>query len=152
MSDLDYMQMALEWARKGVAAGQSPFGAVIARDGAVLACAHNTVIARHDPSAHAEVNAIRAACRKLGVIDLAGATIYSTTEPCPMCFTAIHWAKISRIVYGATIENARMAGFQELCVSNQQLKDLGGSKVIVEAGLMREECAALFRSYRGPTY
>jgi len=96
MSDADhqrYMRAALDAARRGVDAGQSPFGCAIVKDGRLLVAAHNTVRLDHDPSAHAEVNAIRRACLAAGGIQLPGATVYATTEPCPMCFTAIHWAK-----------------------------------------------------------
>src|SRR5690606_17326034 len=94
--DAKYMQMALDACRHGVDLDQTPFGACIVRDGEVLACTYNQVWAGQDPTAHAEVMAIRMACRDLEAVHLEGATIYSTTEPCPMCFSAIHWAKIGR--------------------------------------------------------
>ena len=149
------MRLALDVCRKGVDAGQSPFGACIARDGEVLACAHNHVWATSDPTAHAEVQAIREACGKLGAVHLAGATIYSTTEPCPMCFAAIHWARIKRIVYGAGIADAQRFGFNELQIANDQMKELGALEVAVVGGVLRPEAIELYRLWQaggGRTY
>src|SRR5574341_2624438 len=108
------MRLAIDMARKGAEQGQSPFGACIVRDDEVVACEHNAVLATMDSTAHAEVQAIRTACRALNTIDLSACTIYSTCEPCPMCFGACHWAKISRIVYGAGIDDALRLGFRQL--------------------------------------
>ncbi len=148
MSDDDYMRLAIEKAREGIAAGQSPFGAVIVRDGKPLASAHNTVWRDSDPTAHAEVNAIRRAARVLEGIDLHGTVMFTTCEPCPMCLAAIHWAKIDRVVYGATIEDAAAAGFNELRVPAAELVRQGGSPLRVERGPLREECRALFELWR----
>ena len=104
--DRAYMEMAIREARKNLRTlGGGPFGACVVRDGAVLAVARNTVL-RNDATAHAEINAIRKACRRLGTHDLSGSVIYSTTEPCPMCFSAVHWARIGTIVYGTNIADA----------------------------------------------
>lgn len=149
MQDEIFLRRAIEAAREGIATGQSPFGAAIVIDGRVVAVAHNGVRAENDPTAHAEIRAIRQAGQSLGTIDLSGATIYSTCEPCPMCFGAIHWARIRRIVYGADIGDARKAGFHELLISNQTLRDLGGSCLELEGGLLREECAGLFEEWLG---
>ena len=147
MSDVDHMREAIEAAREGIRKGQTPFGAVVVKDGRVVSRTHNTVWAHTDVTAHAEVNAIREACKTLKTIDLSGSTIYSTTEPCPMCFTAIHWANISRIVYGAEIKDARAAGFNELTISNETMKAEGGSGVEITAGILREECRQLLREW-----
>ena len=147
MTDEEYMRMAIQKAREGIAADQSPFGACIVRDDQVLACEHNVVWRTVDSTAHAEVTAIRAACRAAGDIKLAGATIYSTTEPCPMCFAAIHWAGISRIVYGATIADAERAGFGELTISNIEMKRIGGSNVQVSPQLLCAEAVKLFEEW-----
>ena len=141
------MRQALARAREGVAAGQTPFGALIARDGRVVACEHNAVWAATDSTAHAEVQAIRAACRALGAVDLSGCTIYSTCEPCPMCFAAIHWAHISTIIYGAGIADAKALGFSELTIGNREMKTLGGSPVEIVDGFLRDECLALFQEW-----
>ena len=144
MDDAGFMRLAIEKAREGIDAGQSPFGAVIINGDKVLAVAHNTVWSATDPTAHAEVNAIRQATADLGRIDLEGCTIYSTCEPCPMCLAAIHWSKIECVVFGASIADADAAGFSELHIHARDLVKMGGSPLKVEAGLLRNECRALF--------
>jgi tRNA(Arg) A34 adenosine deaminase TadA len=148
MRELDLMRMAIEKTREGIAAGQSPFGAVIVRDSEVIASTHNTVWRDTDPTAHAEVNCLRSAAAVLSTIDLRGCTMYSTCEPCPMCLAAIHWAKIDRVVYGATIADAAAAGFHELHVAAEDLAAMGRSPLKVEGGLLRSECAALFEEWK----
>ena len=106
-----WMRSAIEAAERGIAAGQTPFGASIVRDGRLVVAAHNVVWATTDITAHAEVNAIRLACRELGTIDLSGCDIFCTCEPCPMCFGAIHWARFDRLVYAASVADAANAGF-----------------------------------------
>lgn len=147
-TDQHWMKQALEAGFRGVAVGQTPFGACIVRDAEVVACTHNHVWCNTDITAHAEVHCIRQACEKLDTIDLAGCVIYSTTEPCPMCFSAIHWAKISRIVYGASIADAKAFGFSELEIANQQMKALGGSSVDIVGGLMKDQAIDLFRMWQ----
>jgi tRNA(Arg) A34 adenosine deaminase TadA len=116
VTDAEFLRLAIGAAREGIASGQSPFGSAIVRGGTVVAVAHNTVWRDTDPTAHAEINCIRAAARALETIDLAGSTLYATCEPCPMCLAAIHWAKIGRVVFGAGIADAAAAGFSELRV------------------------------------
>lgn len=101
MDHQHYMQLAYDDAREAYAAGNRPVAAVIVRNCAIIAAGRNTINADRDPSAHAEVAAIRVACRKLDTLDLAGATLYSTLEPCPMCLWMILEAKIERLVLGA---------------------------------------------------
>lgn len=141
------MRLAIETTRAAVANGQSPFGAVITRGNEIVVATHNVVFATTDITAHAEVNAIRQACAKLKTIDLAGCTIYSTTEPCPMCFSAIHWANIDRIVYGTNIADALAAGFKELTISNFDMKRLGGAKVRIDPDVLRDEAIELFKLF-----
>jgi tRNA(Arg) A34 adenosine deaminase TadA len=148
MTEADLMRLAIETARMGIAAGQSPFGSIVVKDGAVVASTHNTVWRDLDPTAHAEVNNLRAASKALGTIDLGGCTLYSTCEPCPMCLAAIHWAKIDRVVFGATIDDSAAAGFAELRVAASTLAEMGRSPLVVEGGLLREECAALFDEWK----
>jgi tRNA(Arg) A34 adenosine deaminase TadA len=140
--------LAIRKAQQGIAAGQSPFGSVIVRLGEVIAVTHNSVWRDTDPTAHAEVNCIRAAATALNTIFLHGCVLYSTTEPCPMCLAAIHWAKIERVVFGATIADAAGAGFSELAVDAKVLARMGGSPLQVESGLLREECADLFLQWQ----
>ena len=143
------MRRAIEAAREGMLRGDGgPFGALIAdREGNVLAVAHNTVL-RGDATAHAEVNAIREACARRGSPFLDGTVIYSTTEPCPMCFAAIHWARIAATWWGTRIGDVARLGFRELVIDNETMKRLGGSPVEIHAGLLRDECLALLADWR----
>ena len=148
MTEHEAMRLAIHKAQEAIAAGQSPFASVIVRGENVVAVTHNTVWRDTDPTAHAEVNCIRAAAAALRTIALRGCTLFSTAEPCPMCLSAIHWAKIERVVYGAAIADATAAGFSELAVAARTLAELGHSPVRVEGGLLRDECAALFDQWR----
>ena len=135
-------------ARQGISRGQTPFGAVIVKDGRAAVCEHNVVWRTGDITAHAEIHAIRQACRKFKTIDLSGTTLYSTCEPCPMCFAASHWARIGHIVYGATIADAKRAGFHELVIPAHRMKAIGGSAVIIKSGFMRKENVQLFALWK----
>ncbi len=109
-----YMKIAVEEALKGIANKEGgPFGAVVVCNGEIVSKGNNQVIMTHDPTAHAEVVAIRRASEKLGRFDLSDCEIYSTCEPCPMCYSAIHWAKIPVLYYGATRDDAEKAGFDD---------------------------------------
>ena len=108
-----FLDMAIDESAKSVKKGSSPFGAVIVRDGVVIARAHNMVVPKSDPTAHAEINAIRAACKKLGTFDLSGCDLYSSCEPCPMCAAAITWANISHVYYAADRRDADRIGFRD---------------------------------------
>ena len=143
---------AIAMGKKGIEAKQSPFGAVIARpDGEIIFAAHNTVRLTCDATAHAEVNAIRGACAQLSTIDLSGHLMATTCEPCPMCAAAIHWVRLDAVLYGATIADAEDAGFNELPVACRLLYDIGGSRVRIESGILRDECKDLFRLWKeGP--
>jgi len=146
--DSRFMKKAISAARKNlVRPDGGPFGACIVKDGKILAAARNTVLA-NDATCHAEVNAIRKASKKLGTFDLSGCAIYSTTEPCPMCFGAIHWARIGVVHYGTGIRDAARAGFYELRISNKRMKALGKSRIRLVPGFMRRECLALFEAWR----
>jgi len=142
-----YMRMALKEAARNIKRMDGgPFGACIVKGNRVLAVARNKVLVS-DATAHAEINAIRQACRKLKTFDLSGCVIYSTTEPCPMCFGAIHWARISKVIYGTAIADARRIGFNELSIASVKMKALGKSRVKIIPGFSREECLALFKKW-----
>lgn len=111
--DREYLGRAIELARRNVAAGGGPFGAVVVREGRVAAEAANQVISLPDPTAHAEVQAIRAAAANLGTFDLSGCTLYTSCEPCPMCLSAIYWSRIGRVVYASDRFDAAKAGFRD---------------------------------------
>ena len=147
MNDERFMRLAIEKAKEGIRNGQTPFGACVVKNNEVVACVHNVVWDTTDITAHAEVHAIREACKKLGTIDLSGCVIYSTCEPCPMCFSACHWARIDKIVFGARIEDAQKAGFNELSISNTQMKELGHSPIKIEPDFLRDENRAVFQEW-----
>lgn len=113
MTKEELMRRAIALSENSVKAGGGPFGAVIARDGKVVAEASNSVTIDHDPTAHAEVNAIRQACGKLGTFDLSGCDIYCSCEPCPMCLGAIYWAHLDRIYYANNRKDAAAIGFDD---------------------------------------
>lgn len=143
-----FMRLALREARAHLAAVEGgPFAACIVMDGEALAVAHNTVLLKNDPSCHAEINAIRLACRRLGSYDLSGAAIYSTTEPCPMCFAAIHWANISHLVYGTAIAEVAALGFNELTITNEQMQAAGQSPVVIHPHFLVAECRELLQEW-----
>lgn len=109
-----FMQEAIKEAKKGLENNVGgPFGAVIVKNGKIISRASNEVTSRNDPTAHAEVLAIRRACEKLGTFDLSGCEIYASSEPCPMCLSAIHWARIHKLNFGASREVAARVGFDD---------------------------------------
>ena len=148
MDDIAFMREAIARAREGIRAGQTPFGAVVVRAGRVLVAAHNTVWRDTDPTAHAEVGALRQAALLLSRIDLGGCDLFTTCEPCPMCLAAIHWAKIDRVVFGAGIDDAAAAGFTELLLPAREMVEKGGSRLRVESGVCQQECRELFQLWK----
>ena len=113
MGHEDFMRQAIVLAKENIKNGGGPFGAVVVKDGEVVATGVNRVTANNDPTAHAEVNAIRASCIKLGTFDLSGCVIYTSCEPCPMCLGAIYWAHLDKIYYGANQFDAARVGFDD---------------------------------------
>ena len=139
-----FMRLAIKMAQDGIQKGQTPFGACIVKKGKIIACTHNIVWKATDITAHAEINAIRLACKALNTIDLSGCVIYSTCEPCPMCFSACHWARIDKIIYGATICDAKKYGFNELDIFNRNMKRLGKSQIKIVPNILKDENIKLF--------
>jgi len=138
------MEIAIREAYRGMTRGHGgPFGAVIVRRGEVLARGHNEVLRSNDPTRHAEMCAISRAARLIGDPHFHGCEIYSTTEPCVMCFAAINWAQIRRIVFGTTVRDVKRLGFNELVISNRRLRSQGGSRVELVPGFMKEACRKL---------
>ena len=120
MSHEEAMREAVALARQGVADGSGgPFGAVVVRDGRMLGRGCNQVTSTHDPTAHAEMVAIRDACRTLGHFQLAGCSLYTSCEPCPMCLGAIYWARLDRVFYAATHRQAAAHGFDDAFIYAQ---------------------------------
>ncbi|GIL21093.1 MAG: nucleoside deaminase [Candidatus Jettenia sp.] len=145
------MRLAIHKAREGIEKGQTPFGACIVKNEEVISCTHNIVWQTMDITAHAEMNAIREACKKLNTVDLSGCVIYSTCEPCPMCFSACHWAKITKIMYGTRVDDAKKIGFNELTILNKEMKRFGNSPVEIAGDLLREENLELFKIWYNRT-
>ena len=108
-----YMRKAIALSIENIQKGGGPFGAVIVKDGKVIATGVNRVTANNDPTAHAEVTAIRKASKKLGTFDLAGCEIYTSCEPCPMCLGAVYWAHLDKMYYGNTKTDAKNIGFDD---------------------------------------
>ena len=108
-----FINQAIDLATENVRNGGGPFGAVIVKDGEVIATGVNRVTSNADPTAHAEVQAIRSACAKLGHFELKGCVLYTSCEPCPMCLGAIYWARLDRVVYAGTQTDAAEAGFDD---------------------------------------
>lgn len=143
----DLMRLAIGQAQAGMAAGQSPFGCAIAVGEDLLSAAHNCVWATTDITAHAEIVALRKACARSGQVHLAGAIVATTCEPCPMCMSALHWARVETVYYGASIADATAAGFNELHISAVDVVRQGRSSVKLVSGILADECAALFQQW-----
>ncbi|MDD2751762.1 MAG: nucleoside deaminase [Candidatus Omnitrophica bacterium] len=142
--DGKYMRLAIQEAKKNFKRlSGGPFGACIVKNDRVVSIARNTVL-KEDATCHAEINAIRLASKKLKTFNLVGCVIYSTTEPCPMCFSAIHWAGINTIVYGTSISDAKKIGFRELSISCKKLNRLGNAAIKLVPGFLYQECLELF--------
>lgn len=147
MNDDRFMDEAVAEARRGIRAGEGgPFGAVVVKDGRIVARGHNQVVAHGDPTAHAEVQAIRAACRELGTFDLSGCEIYATCEPCPMCFAAIHWARLDLVRFGATRADAAAIGFDDDAIY-RVLAGEARPAFGVEGGVGAEGCLEVMRDW-----
>ncbi|MSR29258.1 MAG: nucleoside deaminase [Phycisphaerales bacterium] len=148
-SELDaaFLRRAIELSVANVAAGGGPFGAVIVRDAAVIGEGSNRVTSSNDPTAHAEVEAIRAACRAASKFTLAGATIYASCEPCPMCLSAIYWARIDRIVFGGTRADAAAIDFDDDFIY-RELALPAVERAIPATQLLRDEAITAFRKWR----
>lgn len=130
-----------------VRCGGGPFGALVVKDGKVVAEGVNRVTADNDPSAHAEVVAIRKACRALGNFQLAGCDLYTSCEPCPMCLGAIYWARPARVFYGGTAGDAAAAGFDDAFIY-EELKRPQETRRIPMTGILRDEALAIFLAWK----
>ena len=146
-ADIRFMREAIRLADESVACGGGPFGAVIVKDGRILAEASNSVTLDNDPTAHAEVNAIRRACRELGTFDLNGSIIYASCEPCPMCLGAIYWAGIERIYYANTRADAAAADFADGFIYEDMGKPLA-ERTLPIIPLLRDEALHTFRRWQ----
>ncbi len=136
------METALIEAKKGVLKNHGgPFGAVVVLKGKIIAKAHNEVVGKKDPTLHAEINAIRKACKKLKRFDLSDCELYSTCKPCPMCLSAIYWAKIKKIYFGCSEDDAKKIGFSDKFIHEQIISK---NKKIKLEQMERKGCLKVF--------
>lgn len=142
-----FMRMAIDLALENVhSGGGGPFAAVVVKDGAVVASGVNRVTSTNDPTAHAEVNAIREACRKLGSFQLTGCEIYTTCEPCPMCLGAIYWARPARVYFAATRADAAAAGFDDSLIYDEISRPIGERRIPMQE-LLRDQALTIFEAW-----
>jgi len=143
-----FLSLAAQEAKKGIQKGEGgPFGAVITYKGKIISKAHNTVLRDKNPLNHAEMNAIRLAVKKGKTPFLKNYEIYSTTEPCPMCFSAIHWARLKRVTYSTQIKDAKKLGFNELVLSAHKIKKWGRIPVHLRRSL-NQDCVNLLKIWK----
>ena len=150
MNQDELMREAIRLASANVENGGGPFGAVIARGGEIIATGVNRVTANCDPTAHAEVSAIRAAAQKLGTFNLSGCDIYSSCEPCPMCLGAIYWARLDRLFYGNTKADAARIGFDDAFIYKERALPLSERTLRAEQ-LLGKEAIATFEAWEQKT-
>jgi tRNA(Arg) A34 adenosine deaminase TadA len=144
--DSRFMEMAIKLSVENIDTGGGPFGAVIVRDGEVIATGTNRVTANNDPTAHAEVSAIREACAKEQNFKLTGCTCYTSCEPCPMCLSALYWAGIERICYANTKRDAAAIDFDDSFIYDQLRLDYDRRSIQCEH-FMRNEALEAFRKW-----
>ena len=138
-SDKDFMKEAIKLSHEGMIANEGgPFGAVIVRNGKIIGRGSNRVTITNDPTAHAEIVAIRDACKKLNTFDLQGCIIYTSCEPCPMCLSAIYWARIKEIYYGADRIDAANIGFDDNSIYDEISKPLNKRIIPIKNILTKE--------------
>jgi guanine deaminase len=143
-----YLREAIELARGGMQDGQGgPFGAVIVKQGRIVGRGSNRVVRSNDPTAHAEIVAIREACGALGTHVLAGCGAYATCEPCPMCLAALYWARVDRIYFGCTAGDARDAGFDDALICSELAKSPAERRLPMQQ-ILRDEAVSLFDEWK----
>ena len=146
MTNEELMRMAIALAQDNVARGGGPFGAVVARGGEVVATGVNRVTADCDPTAHAEVRAIRAAAARLGTFDLRGCELFSSCEPCPMCLGAVYWARLDRLFYASTKADAAGAGFDDSFIYDE-MPLRPDERSLQSVQMLRDEAARVFEAW-----
>ena len=147
MEKIDFMREAVRLSVENVKNGGGPFGAVIVKNGEIIATGVNRVTANNDPTAHAEVSAIRAAGQKLGTFDLSGCDIYTSCEPCPMCLGAIYWAHLDRMYYACNKDDAADAGFDDSFIYKELEIDPKDRRLKSE-NLLRPEALKTFEMWK----
>ncbi|MGN1375653.1 MAG: nucleoside deaminase [Prevotella sp.] len=150
MTNEELMRKAIELSIENVANGGGPFGAVIARDGEIIATGVNRVTANNDPTAHAEVSAIRAAAESLGRFDLSDCEIFTSCEPCPMCLGAIYWARLKKIYFANNKTDAKNIGFDDSFIYDELALPLDRRHLTAEE-MMRNEAIKAFEAWTAKT-
>lgn len=145
-NDFSFMDRAIELSVENVRRGGGPFGALIVKNGEILAESCNLVAKLKDPTAHAEINVIRAAAQKLESFDLSGCILYSSCEPCPMCFGAIYWARIDRVVFANTTADAEKIGFNDAFIYEEISRPLQERSIKFKQ-ILREEALEAFKAW-----
>jgi guanine deaminase len=146
--DNTFMARAIQLSIDNVLSGEGgPFGAVIVKNGGIIAEGVNRVTLNNDPTAHAEIIAIRAACTKLGAFELTGCEIYTSCEPCPMCLGAIYWARLARVYFGNVAADASEIGFDDSFIYREFTHDLS-QRSIPMVQMMHEQALAAFRAWQ----
>lgn len=140
------MRKAIAISKKSVENGGGPFGAAIVKDGVVVASSNNQVTKNNDPTAHAEVMAIRKACKKLNTFDLSGCVLYASCEPCPMCLSAMYWAHIDRYFYANQKEDAKSIGFDDQFIYEELDKPVS-KRFMPREQILRDEAMEVFRMW-----
>lgn len=146
MTNDELMREAIRLSEENVANGGGPFGAVIARGGEIIATGVNRVTASNDPTAHAEVSAIRRAAQQLGTFNLAGCEIFTSCEPCPMCLGAIYWARLDRVYYANTKADAKAVGFDDSFIYDELALPRDRRK-LPSVPMMRNEAIKVFEEW-----
>ncbi|MDA3819234.1 MAG: nucleoside deaminase [Candidatus Delongbacteria bacterium] len=141
-----FMQKAIQLAKDNIPSGNGPFGAVIVKDGVIIAEASNAVTQTNDPTAHAEINAIRKATEKLKTFDLSGCEIYASCEPCPMCLGAIYWARLDKLYFASGRKEAAKAGFSDEFIYDELGKTIR-ERTIPTRQMMQDEGKIVFKNW-----
>ena len=147
MTNDELMREAIRLSIENVANGGGPFGAVIARDGEIIATGVNRVTANNDPTAHAEVSAIRSASQRLGTFNLSDCEIFTSCEPCPMCLGAIYWARLKKVYYANTKADAKAIGFDDSFIYDELALPQDKRKLPAEA-MLRNEAIKAFEAWQ----
>ncbi len=147
MTDPGLLRRAIALAIESVASGGGPFGALVVRDSRIVGSGQNRVVPEHDPTAHAEIRAIRDAARVLETHDLSGCELYSSCEPCPMCLGAVHWARIELVHFGCNRSDAAAAGFSDAWIYDELALPAESRRVVLHQSL-QDEARKAFEAWK----
>jgi len=147
MTDDDFLRQAIHLAEASVRSGGGPFGAVVVKDGEIIGRGHNRVTLDNDPTAHAEIQAIRDACQHVGGFSLEGCTLYVNCEPCPMCLSACYWAHLDEVIFAADAADAAQAGFDDMLIREELAQPREARRLSMRQSL-RDEALAVFELWR----